>query len=104
LPLGYLKKKGEVPLAKKFFFWEKRPIIFWREKKLKLNSPYLDHRFFVYRQYMIKILLFSLTFTQIWLNPPGPLVKDRQSTTYLTKSKKKTLKFPTRLAGISQKY
>ncbi len=86
---------------RKSIFWGKKGLPYFEgKKKKKLKSPYLDHRFFVCRQYigvvgLTKILLFSLTFTQIWLNP-GSLVKDRQST-YLTKLKKKTLKFPTRL-------
>lgn len=95
-----IKKRRGPATCKKAFFWEKKAYHILKGEKKKLNSPYLDHRFFVCRQYigvvgLTKILLFSLTFTQIWLNP-GSLVKDRQST-YLTKLKKKTLKFPTRL-------
>jgi hypothetical protein len=61
----WLKKRGwGLPLAKKHFLGKKRPTIFrpW----VRFMSP-------VYRVGLIKILLFSLTFTQIWLNP-CPLV------------------------------
>jgi hypothetical protein len=106
--LATKKGGGGLPLAKKHFFGIKKAyhILKGEKKKRELNSPYLDHRFFVCCQYigvgLIKILLFSLTFTQIWLNP-CPLVKHHQST-YLTKLKKKTLKFPTRLAATNIPY